>query len=305
MRHLNQRQLEAFVAVMETGTAVAAAESLCLTQPAISRSIALLEESCGFALFERTGTGLRPTPEAFLLLREAQAWFRQGQRLASVASRIGRREYGHATVAAFPALASTLLPDVVAEFLAQRSGTRVSVMGSEWRQLNDHLISQKIDLAVTGIEFRHPAVECVPLCRYPVDLVLPPDHPLAALERPTVADLNGVRMVMLDRDDKSVEPIQQFLDSNGVEPEIVAQATYSQTVCALVANGVGAALVDRFVARKWTDRLVIRPLPDAPMSDLWIARPAKAIVSLIASDLYDHCRTRLIDLVSAGPEVRG
>jgi DNA-binding transcriptional LysR family regulator len=61
---LNIRQIETFAAVMKTGTASRAAETLGITQPAVSRSLAQLESAVGFSLFARVRTRLVPTPEA-------------------------------------------------------------------------------------------------------------------------------------------------------------------------------------------------------------------------------------------------
>src|SRR5689334_15224910 len=58
------RLLEAFRAVIESGSVTHAANALGVTQPAVSAQIARLQETVGFTLFERVGNRLRPTPEA-------------------------------------------------------------------------------------------------------------------------------------------------------------------------------------------------------------------------------------------------
>jgi DNA-binding transcriptional LysR family regulator len=68
----NLRHIEAFRAVMLTGTVMAAASLMNLTQPAVSRTIALLEIQLGFKLFERRGRRLFPTTEAQTLYREVE-----------------------------------------------------------------------------------------------------------------------------------------------------------------------------------------------------------------------------------------
>ncbi|CAM3148072.1 regulatory helix-turn-helix protein, lysR family [Paracoccus aminovorans] len=61
---LSHRQIEAFRAIIESGSVTAAAELLFLTQPSVSRLLADLEAELGFALFARIGRSLTPTPEA-------------------------------------------------------------------------------------------------------------------------------------------------------------------------------------------------------------------------------------------------
>jgi len=71
---LNFRQIEAFRAVMLTGTTIAAANMLNTTQPSISRSLAQIQAAAKLKLFELDRGRLRPTPEAVMLF-EAVAQF--------------------------------------------------------------------------------------------------------------------------------------------------------------------------------------------------------------------------------------
>ena len=64
MPRLNQRQVEAFRAVMVTGGITSAAQLMNVTQPAVSRLIRDLQVAVGLRLFERVGTRLLPTSEA-------------------------------------------------------------------------------------------------------------------------------------------------------------------------------------------------------------------------------------------------
>jgi DNA-binding transcriptional LysR family regulator len=68
---MDVRLLEAFRAVVDHRSVTAAATAMGVTQPAVSTQIARLEETIGFALFERSGGRLKPTPEGLLFYAEA------------------------------------------------------------------------------------------------------------------------------------------------------------------------------------------------------------------------------------------
>src|SRR4029077_15870220 len=68
---MDVRLLEAFRAVVDHRSVTAAAGAMGVTQPAVSTQIARLEETIGFALFERSGGRLKPTPEGLLFYAEA------------------------------------------------------------------------------------------------------------------------------------------------------------------------------------------------------------------------------------------
>ncbi|MBV8836561.1 MAG: LysR family transcriptional regulator, partial [Alphaproteobacteria bacterium] len=69
---LNPRQVEAFRAVMATGSVTLAATMMHVTQPAVSRLIRDLEFTLQLALFERRGNRLKPTAEANHLFAEVE-----------------------------------------------------------------------------------------------------------------------------------------------------------------------------------------------------------------------------------------
>ena len=72
-RRLTYRQLEAFVAVLETGSVTRAAERLHISQPALSQLISNFESDLGYPMFRRSGGRLAPTAEAELLRDEVQS----------------------------------------------------------------------------------------------------------------------------------------------------------------------------------------------------------------------------------------
>ncbi len=72
---INLRQIEAFSAAIEFGSATAASEVLHITQPAVSRLIADLERVVGFQQFERRARGLVPTQDAHTLYEEVKRSF--------------------------------------------------------------------------------------------------------------------------------------------------------------------------------------------------------------------------------------
>ncbi|MEX1058243.1 MAG: LysR family transcriptional regulator, partial [Natronospirillum sp.] len=88
---MNLRHLEAFHAVMISGSTVRAAELMQVTQPAISRSVAELEAAVGFSLFDRIRGRLIPTSEGQMFFREVNESYKGLDRLRSTAASI--RDY--------------------------------------------------------------------------------------------------------------------------------------------------------------------------------------------------------------------
>src|SRR6266568_2734327 len=117
---LNLRQIETFRAVMISGSIVGAAKLMSVTQPGVSRTIGMLEDRLGYALFQRRGRRIVATPEAEALYREVELSYRSIESIARVAHDIGLQRAGALRVATLPGLAQWLVPRAISRFLVTR-----------------------------------------------------------------------------------------------------------------------------------------------------------------------------------------
>ena len=102
---MNLRQLEIFEAVMRTGSLSAAARSLGVSQPAISKALRLAEQEAGFVLFRRIRGRLFPSPEAETLLPQVE---RVRSEIGAVSLLLKQLRDGHAGSVDRPALSRRL-----------------------------------------------------------------------------------------------------------------------------------------------------------------------------------------------------
>src|SRR5258707_3184016 len=125
---MDVRLLEAFRAVVDHRSVTAAAGAMGVTQPAVSTQIARLEETIGFALFERSGGRLKPTPEGLLFYAEASRVLGEVDRLQAATAQIREGQSGRLVIASHPSASISLLPGLVAEFLAGRPEVSVRLV---------------------------------------------------------------------------------------------------------------------------------------------------------------------------------
>ena len=112
---MNLRQLEVFQAVLQTGNMSAAARLLCITPSAVSKAIAHTELQLGYRLFNRTPSGLTPTPEAQVLAAESTGIYRQLDALKRTARNLATSDSGDVRLGALdgPPLLLQRLPYAV------------------------------------------------------------------------------------------------------------------------------------------------------------------------------------------------
>jgi DNA-binding transcriptional LysR family regulator len=124
---LNFRPIEAFRAVMLTGTTIAAADMLNTTQPSISRSIAQMQAAAKLKLFELDRGRLRPTPEAVMLFEAVQRNFLGLEAVEETVSLLRRAGVGRLRVACTPALGMSVMPAVMAKFKTRQPDVHITL----------------------------------------------------------------------------------------------------------------------------------------------------------------------------------
>lgn len=237
---LDPRQLRAFLTIVRSGSLGLAAETLHVTQPALSRIIRRLEMQLGVQLFERRTTGMELTsfgqallPHATVLSEEAALAIEQINSL---------RGLGHGTlrIGAVASAAIVLLPGVLERMLSQWPKLHVQITEAVEDVLEVALTHNTIDVAICGPITESPDIVQVgePKFTDRYSVISSPAHPLQKRKRVSVADVMNVPWVMPPAE---AEPRRQFaalLARLGVtKPPSVAVETRSTSVIkAMVAR---------------------------------------------------------------------
>ncbi|TDG02056.1 LysR family transcriptional regulator [Paraburkholderia guartelaensis] len=257
------RQIEAFRAVMESGSMTGAARDLQTTQPNVSRLIAQLENDTRLVLFDRTGGRLLPRPEAKALFREVQRVFVGLKSLTYAADTIRNLGSGRLRIGAVPGIGLSFLPRVVERFRRTRPGVNISIHTNSSITVEQWVSSQFCDVGV--VAFVSGAATCQ-ITRLPDAQALcmvPKAHPLARRTAIKASDLRGEEFISMCQGDGSRENIDQLFEAEGVERKLTLEAQYSATCCEMVKLGMGVTLVHPLVATDFVGQGV-KVLPFSP-----------------------------------------
>jgi DNA-binding transcriptional LysR family regulator len=279
---IQERQIEAFRAVMLTGAMTSAAEVIHVTQPAVSRLVRDLEHEIGMILFHRRGNLLLPTAEAQALLAEVERSFVGLAQISAFAQDIRTGRSGSLRIAALPAMAAGFLPRFVASFCRDRPQLRIAIDGLPSSTIRDCVTAGQFDLGVTGLRIRRYSLTLIPLDDKAV-VALPAGHRLAnhAVVRPD--DLHDEKLVMLKKFVDSHHPIEMALQS--VRHKQVVETPLSAIACVLVAEGMGIAIVDPFSASEFVGRgVVLRALEPGLQVGTGVVHSSERPLSAIAQE---------------------
>jgi DNA-binding transcriptional LysR family regulator len=295
LRSPSFRQLEALVAVLETGSLTRAAERIHISQPAISRLIATLEADVGYPMFRRAGGRIVPTAEAALLREEIQNTLTAFDRVSRRALKLGSLTHGQLTVCAFPSFAATILPLFLSRFHVAHPEIPIVLNGMNFHGLLETVASQRADFAISDLPPHANGVVAEHLCRYQAVCIVRPDHPFAALSRvPLMAFAHEDFILMGDEDERQPTVSRAFQDL-GIELQYPIEVSLSASACAWVAAAGGCAVVDPFSAGEWRGQLV-RVKTDPPIwFDIWIlsaeGKPLTRLASAVLSLLREYVLT--------------
>ncbi|MFG6160635.1 LysR substrate-binding domain-containing protein [Halomonas sp. 1390] len=249
MPKLTYRQIEAFRAVMISGTTSGAAEILCVSQPAVSRLLADFEATVGVAMFERRRRRLHPTPEARFFFEEVERAFVSLEHLSRAAEELREFHLGSLRIASMPAASVEFLPDLTDRFSQEHPGVSITLQVRSTQQVVDLVATQQFDLGViSGIPLDDPAVEERPLADSRLVCVLPSGHHLADREVIVPEDLEGEVFVSLGSEQSLRHTIDGVFERVGVKRQLLIDTQLHYAACAFVLAGSGVSLVDPITA---------------------------------------------------------
>jgi len=288
------RDIEIFRSVMTSGSATRAAKVLGLSQPAVSMALRRLEQRAGLELFQRPGGKLQPTQQAQALLAEVQRHFVGMDVIEQRIRSLKQFGAGRVRIAAFPGLGSGFVPRVLADLAASgaRSMVSLQVMGSQ--DVRSQVLRDEVELGIAAQDISTTGVEHSLFAHYFGVVALPAGHPLARNNVITPKQLARHPFVALQPDDAVSLRLDAICRSHGVQLDTVVETSYTFSLCELVRNRIGVALVNPVTAVDYLDTgLVLRPFSERLAFTALTMWPAGRPLSPFLRQMLGAMRARL------------
>lgn len=258
------RQLEVLCAVIESGSVTRASRRLNLSQPAVSKLLAMLEAQTQLVLFRREHRRLVATPEAHRLYEESQRLLVGLTDIARLAEELRSLKSGTLAIGCLLGLGHRFLPEVIGRFLRERPGVNLSYQVRSSNKIMQWVVANQIDLGIAMSSIEHDAVERETLCVVEAVCALPAGHRLAPLPSISADDLAGERFISFGSEGRIQGVVDETFDTFNIKRRVVCRVYNSATACSLVAQGVGVAVVEPFSAAGFLgDGIVVRPFRPA------------------------------------------
>jgi len=241
-----------------------AARALAVSQPAISKSVRLLEERLQLRLFKRTGDRVYPSMEAQRLYPSVKRIFEEIELTDDLARRLRTAEAGSIKVAATYAITAALLTDAIEHFHQRRSLIDLQLMALTPQEVIDAVLERDFDVGFLHEPIGDASIEHIPLCDIDIVCALPPNHRLSEKAFIGPADLTTETIISYGGDAYAARILRQKAQDAGVPWKVSIVVNQTSVALSMAATGIGVAVVDSIALGKLNRRAInIRPFRPA------------------------------------------
>ena len=240
---MDLRQLEILQAIAETGSFTASGRKLHVSQSAISRQIALLEEELGEPLFLRVGRKVRMTPAAESLVQLGQRVFQDVRDTVGAITDRTRSLAGTLRLAGGMTVCLYVFPPLLKHLKRVHPQLDVRLTVATAGRSVEEIRNGQVDAGLLTLPVDESDLVTVPVLREELLLVTMPTHPLARRRRIMPADLAGQPFVLFEAGSATRRVIDSFFVTEKVEPTIVMDTENVEIIKAMVKTGLGIGIV--------------------------------------------------------------
>ncbi|UVL62465.1 LysR family transcriptional regulator [Pseudomonas sp. B21-032] len=262
------KQLRSFLEVVHRGGFTQAGQTLHISQSAVSKQVAQLEQDLGVPLLERQGSQLHLTAAGKIVLERGEAMLRLRQELLSELDDLSQLARGELRLG-LPLLGSdALFARLFAEYRRRYPNISIQLFEGGSRSVEQAVLSGELELG-GSLTPSDPAFAYQPFCNEPLDALLPTEHPLAAAGQVSLVQLADTPFLLYQRsfvlNDRLLGACQQL----GFTPREGGRSGQADFLAALVAAGQGVVLLPSVVARGLERPGVVRLALSAPTDLRW------------------------------------
>ena len=310
---INVKHLAVFRAVVKTGSVSGAARVLHISQPAVTKTLHMLEESIGLRLFERIKGRLLITPEAQALIPQVERLFGSVDAVQKLTEEIRQGFAGSLTIATVATLASSIVSVGISRFHRDYPKVQFDLKAFSTRQVLEAVTNSQADIGIIDVSESGPDMEVHELCRADIACVMRSDHPLANRSTITPRDVADETLITFAEDTTSGWAIREALRKQKLPVHVAFTVNHTLAAFSLAQEGSGIAVVDPFPMLLGSfPKLVMRPFRPAiesrPRVLISKTRPGSVIsgafvktLKVVADEMVNESRLLLKPPQNAAP----
>lgn len=268
--------LTAFMAVAETGSFSAAAERLYITQPAISKRIALLEQQLEARLFDRVGRQIKLTEAGNALMPRARQVLMDVEDMARAIHDLSGEVSGKLRIGTSHHIGLHRLPPVLRQFSRDYPKVTLDIHFIDSEEAWEGVLHGELEMGVVTLPPQPDnRLQSDVIWKDPLVFMCAPEHPLAKQENLTLEALTGHSAILPSPVTFTRGIVERLFDEHNLKLDIAMSTNYLETIHMMVSIGLGwsvlpATMVDKGVVQLPVDA----PLPERQLGV--VTHPARS-----------------------------
>lgn len=275
-------QLRILKAIAAEGSFKRAADTLYVSQPAVSLQVQNLEKQLNVPLFDRGGRKAQLTEAGHLLLSYGEKIITLCQETCRAIEDLQNLQGGTLIVGASQTTGTYLLPRMIGQFRNKYPEVSVQLQVHSTRRTSWGVANGQVDLAIIGGEVPaelHEALQIIPYADDELALILPVSHPLSKVEMIQKEDLYRLKFITLDSQStirKVIDKVLSRCDIDTKRLKVEMELNSIEAIKNAVQSGLGAAFVSITAIEK---ELQMNVLHVAPIKDVEVRRTLSVILN--------------------------
>ncbi|SDS99816.1 LysR family transcriptional regulator [Pseudomonas fuscovaginae UPB0736] len=256
--------LNAFIAIAEIGSFSGAGERLHLTQPAISKRIAGLEQQLNVRLFDRLGREVSLTEAGRALLPRAYQILNVLDDTRRALTNLTGEVSGRLTLATSHHIGLHRLPPLLRAYTRQYPKVALDIQFLDSEVAYEEILHGRAELAVITLAPEpHHLVRAVPVWDDPLDFVVAPEHPLTSNAHVSLRDIAHRPAVFPGGNTFTHHIVHRLFEAQGLTPNIAMSTNYLETIKMMVSIGLAWSVLPRTML---DEQVAAIPLPGIQLS---------------------------------------
>ncbi|CDZ93844.1 LysR family transcriptional regulator [Pseudomonas saudiphocaensis] len=283
--------LNAFIAIAETGSFSLAGERLHLTQPAVSKRLAALELQLGVRLFDRLGREIGLTEAGRALLPRAYQILSVLDDTRRALTNLNGDVSGRLCLATSHHIGLHRLPPLLRTFTRTHPEVTLDIRFLDSEVAYEDVLHGRAELAViTLAPHTAPPVRAIRVWDDPLDFVVAPEHPLAQMAEVTLSDIAAYPAVFPGDNTFTHHIAQRLFEREELKPNISMSTNYLETIKMMVSIGIAWSVLPRTML---DDQVVRLPVPGVSLerqlgyivhTERTLSNAARAFMTLLDSE---------------------
>lgn len=262
------KQLRSFIEVVRQGGFTQAARTLHVSQSAVSKQVAQLEQSLGVVLLDREASQIRPTAAGNVVLQRAEEMLLLRKGLLRELDDLSDLARGDLRLGLPMLGGETLFAELFAEYRRRYPNINIQLLEGGSLTIEQAIMSGELEVG-GSLTPDDPAFAYQPFCDESLDVLLPSGHPLAENGEIELAELADTPFLMYQRSFVLNNRLIQACQQVGFTPKESGRSGQADFLAALVAAGQGVVLLPSVVARGLVRPGIIRLRLKAPAELRW------------------------------------